>query len=99
MELTEKYIMDCARVRMNRLKSDEDGNRPVGSWVTIKSDGIDEFIEFYDSMKDAINNAESGMQVAYIICNQTEAGLTAWYEDRNGNIHADYDSIMWEKEN
>lgn len=96
MDLAEKRIEERAEKRMANMKSDVDGNRPVGSWATIKNDGCDEFIELYPTMKKAINDAESGMTVAYIICNKSEDGLITWYEDKNGKIESDYDYVEWE---
>lgn len=95
MRITEKELEERGRKRMAKLKSDEEGKRPIGSWAVIASDKNDEFVTCYYSMFEAINHVNDGYPayVAYIACNDTEDGPQPWYEDRNGNVESDHDSI------
>ena len=92
MSIAEHTIVERATKNMNKLKSDENGNRPVGSWAIITTNGSDEFIELYDSMYAAIEDYECG-DIVYIACNATEEGLEPWYVDRNNEVYCDYDCI------
>lgn len=101
MQLTETNLVERARKRMNAMKSDEDGNRPVGSWALIMNKD-DEFVELYDTMQRAIDAYETFKKgpdakyynffhVAYVITNKGVEG--SCYEDREGTLYTDYDSI------
>lgn len=97
MQITEATLEERGRKAANTLKLDKDGNRPVGSWATISSNGYDEFVHCRGNMAEAIKFAEPGDKVAYVLCHQTEHGPEAWYEDKDGNIYGDYETIEWEK--
>lgn len=81
-DLYEKRLIK----EMNRLKSDEDDNRPQLQWVNLHQYGGDESVEpgtFEECVK-------RGGRVACIAVNQ---GTSNWYCDRDGNIYSDYDSF------
>lgn len=92
-EITEKTIEDRLKKEMAKMPSDENGNRPVGSWAIITTNGNDEFVELYETMKAAIDEFNGEGYIGYIPCNQTEHGKEAWYTDKNGNVHSDHDGI------
>lgn len=94
MEITEKTIEDKLRKEMAKMPSDENGNRPVGSWAIIEvlSDG-GEFIELFETMKEAIDEFNGEGYIGYIPCNQTEHGKEAWYTDKYYEVHSDHDGI------
>lgn len=95
-QITEKRYEEFARKKANTLKSDENGKRPIGTWTVISTNGNDEFLEFHNSMQEAINNCETeeGDIVAYILCNQSEDGTPDdWYTDKNGDVYSDYNYI------
>lgn len=96
MDITERLFEERARKRIDKLKSDDNGNRPAGSWAVISSNGNDEFIELFPNMKKAMDSAGKNDEVAYIICNVTDSGLSPWYEDKNGDICSDYDYLSFE---
>ena len=95
MRLTESRLEEKARKAFEKLKSDENGNRPVGAWATITQCGNDEAVETYADMYEAIKNAGNAT-VAYIACNKTDTGLEAYYMDKKGNVYCDYDYITLE---
>lgn len=69
--ITEKRFVERAWKKANTLKSDENGRRPAGSWAIVEQNAGDEFVTFYDSMKEAIRfwNQSKDCVVAYILCN------------------------------
>ena len=101
MEITDSVIRERARKRMAKLKSDEDGRRPVGSWAVIRGRRGDEWHDYFNTMNDAIEEYErlkddkyfDNLCVAYLICNQTDDGVEGYYCDRNGQVESDYDFI------
>lgn len=102
MSITDEVIRERSKKRMSKLKSDEDGRRPVGSWALIRGRKGDEWHDYFPSMYEAIEEYESlrddkyfdNLQVAFIICNQTDDGkLESYYCDKNGNVESDYDFI------
>lgn len=83
-QITEKVIEKKAYGIMERLKSDEDGNRPEGKWAVVTSDGRNEWFYSFKNMTEAIEEAERmDGQPVYMICNK---GKDNAYEDRDGNI-------------
>lgn len=95
MDIAARTIEKRAWIRMQQLKSDANGNRPVGSWAAIHEYGHgDEFIEFYDTMYEALDENDSGT-IAYLICNEVDGKLDAYYEDKDGCIHSDYDFVKY----
>lgn len=94
-EITEKTIEENLRKQMAKLPSDEDGNRPVGSWAIITTNGSDEFVELFDTMQDAIDEFDGNGYIGYIGCNQLDDGSKeAWYTDKNNNVFSDHESIL-----
>ena len=81
--ITQEKLENEARKEANRLKSDEDGDRPEAVWVCIEDCGDDTYIERYRDMFDAIENAEEGQRVAIMLVNK---GTSDAYEDKNGNV-------------
>lgn len=84
-QITDETVRKQACGIMERLKSDEDGNRPEAKWGVITTDGMNEW--YYgcdDNIHEAIKLAEQMEgQPAYIICNKDTLNT---YEDRDGNI-------------
>ena len=105
MALTEKRYVERLNKDLGRLKSDENGNRPVGSWAVIIQHRYDEFVDLFPDMTTALTFAEQTkgdiihseketIEVAYIACNKTEDGtLSPFYCDRNGTIYGDHDGF------
>lgn len=96
MIITSMKIEEKWREIMKEIPSDKNGNRPVGSWAVISTNGNDEFIDLYDNMVTAINNIGStsfDKHVSYVLCNNTVDGLKPYYTDRNGKIYHDHDCI------
>lgn len=89
-QMTQQAMEERARKRANALKSDEDGNRPELTWVTIKRYNDDEFITRHKDMYEAMQQAEEDEQVALILVNK---GTNDFYMDRNGEVFANYDYI------
>lgn len=98
MQITDENVRRKMQKLANTLKSDENGNRPVGSWALITTNGWDQFIHCCKDMQDAIRSANPGDEVAYVLCNQTESGPEPWYKDRNDETCSEYDWIDWEPE-
>jgi DNA-binding transcriptional regulator YiaG len=97
LRLAEAAVEQEMKAVADHLKSDENGNRPVGTWATLSTNGADEFVHYYDDMTAALNAAYPGDKVVYLLCNQKENGtIEAWYEDRKGNIYGDFEEVKWE---
>lgn len=92
-EITEKTIEAKMQKEMNKMPSDEEGNRPVGSWAIITTNGNDEFVELYETMNAAVNDYVGEGYVGYIACNMNNMVKEPWYTDKNGNVYPDHESI------
>ncbi len=103
--ITEQVLQERAAKRMNKLKSDENGKRPIGSWATIKKDkqSDNENVECFITMDQAIEDLiyycsdndydKEHSYVAYIICNDVNGRPEPWYVDKDGNVEADHDFV------
>lgn len=94
MRITEEKYEAKAKKVFNTLKKDEDGNRPEIAWIAEEIDGNNCCVWRYNTMADAINDAEDGM---YICCRNVNKGKADSYMDEDGNICEDYFSFKWEK--
>lgn len=94
MRITEEVFVKKANKYAATLKSDENGNRPVGSWCVVTSNGYDEFVDLYENMQSALDNIADGY-VAYILCNKIDKGLEAFYTDKNNVVHSDCNIIKF----
>ena len=104
--ITEQTLPERAKKTMAKLKPDENGNRPVGSWATIKKNrnSDDETVECFETMEKAIEDMTyycdekdydtNQSYAAYIICNDRNGRPEPWYTDKNGNVETDHDSII-----
>jgi len=81
--ITQAKLNMAAKKEANRLKSDKDGNRPEAVWVGMTEYGDDAYLERYEDLLDAIQNAEEGQRVAIMLVNE---GTTDAYEDRDGLV-------------
>lgn len=103
--ITEQALPERAKKRMNKLKADENGKRPIGSWATVKKGkhSNDECVECFSTLEQAIEDLlydcnetdydKEESHVAYIICNDVNGKPQPWYVDKNGNIECNYDFI------
>lgn len=90
MRITEEKYEAWAKKASNKLKSDEDGNRPEIAWVTIETIRGDEFIQRFDNLADAYHDADDGVQVACLIVNK---GKADYYMDRDGEVFCNYNGF------